>query len=404
MSRLRRLAREGVGSSPLSQRASASPLRIPKISLPESLSWRRSPRPSKDDSGHNGSATTYTRRKSYEIATEAARAAAAAAHAPAAEYRWRSTTMQLQLPPHYNVGAELKQLHDEREARWKVRRARHWWLSRVQMRRRPPPVTDDQLRPILPEANLTLRRRTDAMGTSVLRPLSSFAFTGAVGGAPTSSAPAGAFHTVSVVGASAPRRRVTGESSEIVKARATERCRIIFERFEQEPKLHAWWKRSFGDDAVGIEAEIARLRATQTASLALFNYQESLRTAARLKEEREQEAAAREQERGRQVRARAEARMLDRAAAPGRAPAALALAPSAPPPPILAMLAAGPAEAAAPSVVEVAAPSGEEAAAPSGDAAGIPASSKDADPNANAAASNGDAAASNGGDTAASRI
>ena len=194
------------------------------------------------------------RRRSYVLATAtaAATAAKAAAMQAAAEQdaaasqaiTYRSTTMLVAVD--VDSQKELTKLRDEREAQWRQRRARHWWLSRIELRRKnvSEPAeraswrvpADHQLVPIVPAA-AAMRRRQYAYKEAIASGRgrrNSFTFTG-VGGlvgqhqqAPSAAnMSSGAFSVISVVGASIGRVRIQGESAENVKARATERCRMI---------------------------------------------------------------------------------------------------------------------------------------------------------------------------------
>lgn len=260
------------GLSPLNRFVSGNPLRmIPSIHLPVSL---RSSGTRPADGA---------REQPYESASEEAAHAGVATTADqgagvglAQPPSWRATTMVLASEFDLQPGAQ--RIRDESEARWKARRAQQWLLSRVQIRRRLPPVSDDRFEPIVPEANITLRRQQQAQSAG-LRPLNSFVVMTAPSAPLTSNAPSGALRRINVVGAGRrSRERLHGSATAAeVREMASERCRIIERSLAQEQRLSDWWYRRYGAEAIGLEAETAKLRATQAAALAMLNYEQVCR-------------------------------------------------------------------------------------------------------------------------------
>lgn len=237
-----------MGRSPFTRLKRASHEALSPLTPPRF--WRRSQEePSAFSLG--GRREIVSRRRSYALATATAAATAAKAEAMAAaaastavSSSYRTTTMLVAVD--YDPRKELSTLRDEREAQWRQRRARHWWLSRIELRRKnvSEPAeraswrvpADHQLVPIVPAA-AAMRRRQYAYKEAIASGRgrrNSFTFTG-VGGlvgqhqqAPSAAnMSSGAFSVISVVGASIGRVRIQGESAENVKARATERCRMI---------------------------------------------------------------------------------------------------------------------------------------------------------------------------------
>lgn len=134
-------------------------------------------------------------------------------------------------------------------------------------------------RPIKPE-EITFDKK---QGTGRRR--ISYSFTG-VGGllGQVATAPASAIAStshlsvVSVVGASTVgRRMVHGERAEVVKERASARCRLIGQTAILEADVRRNWQKKHGSHAIGLEAEIAKARATQAAKLAFFETREAVR-------------------------------------------------------------------------------------------------------------------------------
>ena len=70
---------------------------------------------------------------------------------------------------------------------------------------------------------------------------------------------------------------VHGERAEVIKERVSQRCRMIGETVGTEEELRRSWQKKHGSSAVGLDAEIAKLRATHSAKYAFFETRENVR-------------------------------------------------------------------------------------------------------------------------------
>ena len=164
------------------------------------------------------------------------------------------------------------------------RRRRRSFLTRIALRRVPP---HEALRPIRPRREARIKPEPNRFSPKPAkgRRRSSFTFTG-VGGLlgqvatadSATIAAAGNLSVVSVVGASTVgRRMVHGERAEVIKERVSQRCRMIGESVGNEEELRRSWQKKHGSSAVGLDAEIAKLRATHSAKYAFFETRENVR-------------------------------------------------------------------------------------------------------------------------------